>query len=156
MYKEHPQFVGKRFRETLQETNKEAVEFITRALDQWRFAHGLPGDNYITIPVSMQTNIQATSRMDHCVYVEKINGEGIVGREDGNFYKWEDLGTENALINIAEYLDGIITRLLMASSEIIILKHLNAVWGGSEHEQQANITTANDIAKSLSDAGLFQ
>jgi hypothetical protein len=139
------------FRQRLHNLKVDAQETIEKILAEWREAQGRPDAEEILIPERSRTHIQPIISLgpDACITIYSLNAHGVRD-EDDNFFPWDDLGHENDIINVAEYLEGIRLHLISPDAQILIENVLNSIWGDTTEERNHNQSVAGQILDVLS------
>ena len=149
--KEYPQD----FRERLHNLKVDAQETIVKIMLDWATAQERPDATRILIGERMRYHIQPVSSLtpDACITVAAVNGEGVFDDED-NFFPWDNLGHENDIISVAEYVEGIRLYLMQPNPQLLIENELNKVWGDTNEDRNHNESVAGSILDKLKEAGV--
>lgn len=140
------------FRQRLHNLKLDAQETLAKILEEWKVKHERLNATYIEIPERSRTHIQPIISLgpDSYITIVGVNADGVYD-EDENFFGWDDLGHENDIVNVAEYVEGIRT-LLLGNNPLImienILFHSNNS-GESSISLDVQITLAKEILDKL-------
>lgn len=142
------------FRQRLYNLKVDAQETIEKILVEWREAQGCPNAVEILIPERSRTHIQPINSLgpDANITICAVNSDGVRD-EDDNFFSWDDLGHENDIINVAEYLEGIRLHLITPNPQIVVENVLNSIWGDTNEDRNLNQSVAGKILDILKEKG---
>jgi hypothetical protein len=134
------------FRQRLHNLKVDAQETIEKILAEWREAQGRPNAEEILIPERSRTHIQPITSLGPDAYITvcAVNSDGVRD-EDDNWFHWDDLGHENDILNVAEYLEGIRLHLITPNPQIMVHNILNTIWGDTNEDRNHNESVAGQI-----------
>ena len=138
------------FRQRLHNLKLDAQETLAKILEEWKVKHERLNATYIEIPERSRTHIQPIISLgpDSYITIVGVNADGVYD-EDDNFFGWDDLGHENDIVNVAEYVEGIRTVLLGNNPLIMIENILNKYNGDTAEDRIFNQEIAIKILDKL-------